>query len=72
MHYKQIIENHGPLNMWTFERYSGDLQNVYDEFDNKTLLNNGATLEEGGQVNQNMSAQLQKREVKMKLKLLLI
>ncbi len=56
MHYKQIIEKFSPLNMWTFERYSGDLQNVYDEFpDNATLLNNGASLEESGQVNQNMS-----------------
>ena len=55
MHYRQIVENHDPLNLWTFERYSGDLQNVFDEETNHTLLNNNTTLGESGQVNQNFS-----------------
>jgi hypothetical protein len=53
MHYRQLLEEFSELAHWSFSDYSGDNTNVFDSFDNsRILVNNGATLGEEGNLNQ--------------------
>jgi hypothetical protein len=53
MNLQTLIETANPLAYWTFENFSQD--NVYDEYNNNTLINNGCALDVVGNPNANYS-----------------
>lgn len=53
MNLKSIISVLSPTSFWRFENFSVD--NVYDEYNNNTLVNYGATLDQDGSNNTNLS-----------------